>query len=275
MLNLERFKKVLQIITIVFFLSFIAAIFVFSLSRSSFLPFFLLLSLLILTIKAIKNNINKYKTKMQKEILILSLSYLGKFYQEQEIITEKLIRESNTCEPFELFEIYFSFSGYLANMPLSVLKTKLNREDTSEDETYTVFDGTFIAIQMDKKIKAPIFVLNYPPKKKIPLSKNFTKIKIQDDEFMQNFRVFSSNSLDVYSVLTHDFTEKLKKLKFICNTKRIHVAFLENIVLFTIDTSPIFDIFKLDRAIKHTDNFIKFYDQIAALEQIIMTLKKN
>lgn len=81
--------------------------------------------------------------------------------------------------------------------------------------------------------------------------------------------------MDVYSVLTHDFTEKLKKLKFICNTKHVHVAFLENIVLFTIDTCPIFDIFKLDRAIKHTDNFIKFYDQIAALEQIIMTLKKN
>ena len=139
------------------------------------------------------------------------------------------------------------------------------------------FRGVFIEFDMNKNFEGHTFVLERAKTSnciKFDHSK-FDEVKLEDPEFMEKYKIYSTNQVEARYVLTTAFIERFKNMKVAFRAKYIRAAFKDGKITIAIDAGR--DLFQMANLNTDTDSntFVEIFNEILSIRELINALKLN
>ena len=139
------------------------------------------------------------------------------------------------------------------------------------------FRGVFIEFDMNKNFEGHTFVLERAKTSnciKFDHSK-FEEVKLEDPEFMEKYKIYSTNQVEARYVLTTAFIERFKNMKVAFRAKYIRAAFKDGKITIAIDAGR--DLFQMANLNTDTDSntFVEIFNEILSIRELINALKLN
>ena len=213
----------------------------------------------------------EFVKQTKKKVSPVFLKLLGDLKLGQDVINASLLRHTCLFPKFDYERYDDCFSGTFENTQFSVAELKLWVNGGKSD--YSVFSGVCIDIPMKLPTSGYTLLFNSSfPKRIGPLQ----RITLEDVSFGKNYQVYSDNQIDARVLLTPAFMEKLNNMRRCFHNKNIDVAFFGNHAVFVIHTAAnLFESYSLFRKVTNTRTYEKFYDEIAAIHDMISVLSIN
>ena len=139
------------------------------------------------------------------------------------------------------------------------------------------FRGVFIEFDMNKNFEGHTFVLERAKTSnciKFDHSK-FEEVKLEDPEFMEKYKIYTTNQVEARYVLTTAFIERFKNMKVAFRAKYIRAAFKDGKITIAIDAGR--DLFQMANLNTDTDSntFVEIFNEIMSIRELINALKLN
>ena len=139
------------------------------------------------------------------------------------------------------------------------------------------FRGVFIEFDMNKNFEGHTFVLERAKTSnciKFDHSK-FEEVKLEDPEFMEKYKIYTTNQVEARYVLTTAFIERFKNMKVAFRAKYIRAAFKDGKITIAIDAGR--DLFQMANLNTDTDSntFVEIFNEILSIRELINALKLN
>ncbi len=135
------------------------------------------------------------------------------------------------------------------------------------------FKGLYIAVALDKPFKKRAMVYNTISVLH-KMHKGFAPVEIEDVEFMATHQILAQDQVEVRYILTPTFIERLKEMRKAFFAWRVDVAFFDHYAFFQVHTDKnMFEPFSITRKANDINTYMKFYDEIKAICEMIRVLK--
>ena len=139
------------------------------------------------------------------------------------------------------------------------------------------FRGVFIEFDMNKNFEGHTFVLERAKTSnciKFNHSK-FEEVKLEDPEFMEKYKIYTTNQVEARYVLTTAFIERFKNMKVAFKAKYIRASFKDGKIIIAIDAGR--DLFQMANLNTDTDSntFVEIFNEIMSIRELINALKLN
>lgn len=213
---------------------------------------------------------------------------LGDMQYHQTVINQSLIKRSLLQNNFVAAVEDAAFSGTYGKTTFSVSEMKLERvirpflnmrnigfswfflpQKYKREKAY---QGIYIAIPISRKIKSHTLVFHKSLFRKLKVQ--FDSAEIEDPEFMKKYQILTQDQIEARCILTPVFIERLKKMAQSFRASAIDVAFFEGYALFQLKTRKnMFEPFSIFHKITNIDLFVKFYDEIESICEMINVLQ--
>lgn len=212
-------------------------------------PFIMLICLFMLIY--IKNKVNGKKififNNEFKNIFILgSLKKIFEdiTYYPNKGFSKEFIQEVGMIDTGDSYSSNDYISGKYKNITFQQSDVHIKEKHEEEDkdgnkETVweTTFMGRVMIFDFNKRFKTNIQVASYYfGANSLPWSKKFTRVKMEDVEFNNTFRVYAESEHEAFYILTPHFMEKLKEItkKLKCG---VMFCFVDNKLHIAVDNS--------------------------------------
>lgn len=139
------------------------------------------------------------------------------------------------------------------------------------------FRGVFIEFDMNKNFEGHTFILERAVTNrgiKFDHSK-FEEVKLEDPEFMEKYKIYSTNQVEARYVLTTAFIDRFKNMKVAFKAKYIRASFKDGKIIIAIDAGR--DLFQMANLNTDTDSntFVEIFNEIMSIRELINALKLN
>ncbi len=266
------------------------------LSNTKFWDLFYLLALIPSLIAWVKGE--EFIKQQKNDFLTNLLDFIGAFEKGQDTITADFLNNSAlfpniVCQEGREKLSFFSqcragllkhfcpvqideaFKGHYKNTLFSVAETllKYTKRSRKHRRTVSVFKGVMIAIKLQKEINSQSVIYNEFLTFKQAFS-DLEKVELEDDEFMKEYNIYSTNQMEVRFILTPRFIERLKKMKQAFQTKRIDMAIFENHLLLCLHVNKnMFEPFSVFKSLYNMRPYVRFYNEMKSVTQLIDVLQ--
>lgn len=211
----------------------------------------------------------------QKEKLFPTLlKQMGSLSNGQTVINEAFIQKSELFGVFDYFDIDDAFSGTCDKTDFSVAETILRSEKRGTN--HVIFSGIMIAVPMPR-CEGHTVVFNVSKEEatyiKMP---GYDKIEISNPSFMKEHIVYTKNKTETYELLSKDMIDRMNDMKKVFQTNAVHVSFFDGYALFALETyKNLFEPFRLFYPVIREKTYIKFYEQIETICELIDELSEQ
>ena len=100
--------------------------------------------------------------------------------------------------------------------------------------------------------------------------KDLSNVRLEDVEFMRDFKVLSDNQLESRFLLTPAFMDRLKNLRTAFGNNNMRCSFFNNSLMVAIENNE--DLFEIGNVFVPLNNYkslIKFYNQLSSVYEMI------
>ncbi len=244
----------------------------------------IILSPVVVGLWCVQNFIDKQKMQYMPVLF----ENLGNMQYHQTVINQSLIKRSLLQNNFVATIEDDAFSGTYGKTTFSVSEMKLERVVKpflnarnigfswfflpQECKTEEAYQGIYIAIPISRKIKSHTLVFHKSLFRKLKVQ--FDSAEIEDPEFMKKYQILTQDQIEARCILTPVFIERLKKMAQCFRASAIDVAFFEGYALFQLETREnMFEPFSIFHKITDVDLFVKFYDEVESICEMINVLQ--
>lgn len=196
--------------------------------------------------KANGKNIDRFNNEFKNIFVLGSLKKIFEdiTYYPNKGFSKDFIREVGMIDTGDSYSSNDYISGKYKNITFQQSDIHIQEKHEEEDkdgkkETVweTTFMGRVMIFDFNKRFKANIQVASYYfGANSLPWSKRFSRVKMEDVEFNNTFRVYAESEHEAFYILTPHFMEKLKDItkKLKCG---IMFCFVDNKLHIAVDNS--------------------------------------
>lgn len=172
-------------------------------------------------------------------------------------------------DPFNRSESDDYIFGNINNIEIKMCDLNTYYEEyikNNEKRQKNRFKGLFVNAKLSNLKNIEIKILNKNR------NENRTKVKLDNDEFNNNFTVVSNSAIEVYEIITADVIQILNdcleknKIKF-------DISIKNNIINFRFYTDPIFEPARNEQVMKK-DSFYRYYNIFDYVINFLTTINK-
>lgn len=268
----DKRKKIIKIYKIGIVVSIVSSIIIFALLKFK-LPFLPLTIICfgILIASRIANKVklgltNDYNNKIVSEALKTKITNLT--YNSTLGIDKKVVKKSKVINLQSRYISNNLFTGYYKNTNFKQANIEIEKLVSSKgpsdwiDSFVTVFDGLLIIYEFENNFK-DCLILCQKGFKNFHLSKMFNKVKYSkvscnDEDFNNNFIIYTSNKESIYYMLNNKIIEIINKI--IENDCKYLICILDNKVYIYIMGNP----YKVDVTKEIEEKIIQEYKNYIA-----------
>lgn len=212
------------------------------------------------------------------------------------------INQSNIFAEANVIDYNDTFEGTAFKIPITIKELGLfysdSKYDKSRDNSFSVFNGCLISIDMNKKFKGHTIIKSKQFFPKLPdLStasivlklyyffeiinkaknlKNYTKVITEYSYFNNRYDTLSTDQIEARYLLTTAFIERFCNLKTAFHTKKINCSLKDNKILFAFSLKE--DLFKigyLNEPLTNKKHFNMVIEQVLSLMDFVEYFKLN
>lgn len=294
--TLKKIIYLLHGITVIALITCVYFTYQATLSNVKFPAVFYLLSAIPSLIALVKQE--SFIKQQKNDFLTNLLDFIGSFQKGQDTITPDFLNDSalfptvifqegrqnlslfsqykaGLLKHFCPVEIDESFTGHYKNTLFSVAETLLEytKKRGKKRISVKVFKGVMVAIKLQKEITSQSVIYNEFLTFRQILS-DLEKVEIEDDEFMKEYNIYSTNQIEVRFILTPRFIERLKKMKQAFQTKRIDMAIFNQHLLLCLHVDKnMFEPFSIFKSLYNMRPYVRFYNEMKSVVQLIDVLQ--
>lgn len=215
-----------------------------------------------------------FEKKIKKKFMPTLMQAIPGFYwQEKPPVTQEDITEAMLFPHDKACSKTFDdcFLGKYRNV--EVLMSECEYEMRRGKHTYTIFNGVVIRMQMNKSFEGltvirpkGVGVEDYNDLKKAGLE----EISLEDKEFNDNFKVYSTDQIESRYLLTTAFMERLKNLTAAFVSVGTFCSFNDKyIYLAPYCTGDLFNLCSLVKPITNSKQFEDLFEEFASILQFV------
>lgn len=215
---------------------------------------------------------------VRKSLLLDSLDYY-------DFIMDDAFSGTYCGTAFSVQEAFIRWNRPFLNLSLPVTQNFNNLQSLQLGQTVNkmmpyhpqgvnnTFKGLYIAVALDKPFKKRAMVYNTISVFH-KMRKGFVPVEIEDAEFMAAHQILAQDQVEVRYILTPAFIERLKEMRKAFFAWRLDVAFFDHYAFFQVHTDKnMFELFSIIRKANDINTYMKFYDEIKAICEMIRVLK--
>lgn len=231
-LKIIRKNKMCNIIGILTFLVFSGIYIVVKLQGDYEIPLILLpllfggvffiIAMSIIKIFVNGGDISKFTNEYKKIFVLSSLrnNFENIVYFPLKGLSKEFIKNVGMLDTGDRFSSNDYISGRYKNITFEQSDVHIEEEHTSTDSDgntttswVTIFKGRIMIFDFNKRFKANIQVASrYFNVNKLPWSKKFTRVKMEDVDFNKMFNTYAESEHEAFYILTPHFMEKIKNV---------------------------------------------------------------
>lgn len=213
-----------------------------------------------------------------------------------------IINQSNIFAEANVIDYNDTFEGTAFGIPITIKELGLfysdSKNEKNRDNSFSVFNGCLISIDMNKKFKGHTIIKSKQFFSKLPdLSsasiilklcsffdiinkakklKNYTKVLTEFSSFDSKYDILSTDQIEARYLLTTAFMDRFYNLKTAFHTKKINCSLKDNKILFAFSLQQ--DLFKigyLNEPLTDKKHFNMVIEQVLSLMDFVEYFKLN
>ena len=163
-----------------------------------------------------------------------------------------------------------AFQGHYRGV--EILMTECEYKIESRNSSQTIFRGVVIRLEMNKNFEGITIVRptsvchDYSDLKKA----KFEEIKLEDPEFMNRFKIYSTDQIESRYLLTTAFMERLKNLETAFSSSGTFCAFFDKyIYLAPYSKDDLFNLCSLVKPVTNTQQFETLFEEFVSILKFV------
>ncbi|MBE7706390.1 MAG: DUF3137 domain-containing protein [Cyanobacteria bacterium SIG30] len=222
--------------------------------------------------ESIFSKISKFETEIKNQIMPTICSYIGDIeWKKRSRGYANGVRESQLIRKYDYQYCDEVFTGSYKDIPY-VIAEVLFTEKGNKGE-YPVFRGIIIKIDVNKEFNSHTLIMP-TPNWEFRILKGLERTQLDNINFEKKYNVFTNNEVEARYLITPTFMERLNTIKMAFFARRIRCAFHNGNLLIALNSRrDVFSIGKLYSTILNIKPYLRMYEEIASIINLIEHLK--